>query len=102
PRWPVSKYHGLRRANYAHSNGPRCELPGRKEPAQEQGKGTAGAHGALVGNGRAKAARSSLGAAQNAHWLGRQIRTNPHLQLSAEQTYRPSHKSYALPPRPDC
>src|SRR5208337_3859174 len=60
-------------------------LPGREEPAQEQGQGAADPQGAPVRGGRGAQARRTRAGAQEPDRIWGQGGEDPHVQFSAEQ-----------------
>ncbi len=59
PGRPERQYDGLGRADHAHPHGPRRPLPGREEPAQEQGQGDAAYSARGSSSSRTPSARPS-------------------------------------------
>ncbi len=86
--------------DHAQAVGSRRHLPGREEPAAEQGQGDAHpAQPPLRDRARAPGAGAVVGAPQPGEER-RSLRQDPHVQLQGEPGHRSPHRSHPALPRP--
>ena len=79
---------------------PRRVVPGREEPAPEQGQGDAHPAGAVAAGRAGQAARGAERGAQGAGEGRRPLREDPHVQLQGEPRHRPPHPAHGARARP--
>ena len=98
----VGEHHRLRDPDHAQADRPRRHLPGREEPAPEQGQGDADpALAAAPGRAGAPGRRARRHAAQPGR-RRRALGEDPHVQLQGEPGHRPPHRADPAQPRRAC
>ena len=96
PRRAERQHHRLRGAHHAPALGDRRALPGREEPAQEQGQGAADpARPPVRGGGGAQARRARAGAQEPDRHRGAGGE-DPHVQLPAEPRDGSPHQPHPV------
>ncbi len=81
-------------AHHARAHRRGRELPGREEPAAEQGAGPAHPARAPLRDGAGRAEQGARRAAAQHGRHRRPLAEDPHLQLPAEPRQRPPHRAY--------